>query len=491
MIENPQAIWHLDNSYAHLSDCFYTKTAPTPVTKPKLKRLNHELAKRLGLDVGSLAHPDGIEILAGNRLPHNSIPIAQAYAGHQYKTFRDLGDGRAILLGEQLTPDGKRFDIHLKGAGMTPYSKKVYKNGDGRAALGPMLREYILSAAMEALGIPTSHSLAVVATGETMIRKGEELPGAILVRVASSHIRFGTLQYAAKWCGEAKLREIVDYTIARHFPEVAAAERPYLAFFEKVIERQASLIANWQLIGFIHGVQNTDNVMISGETLDYGPCAFMDTYKPLTWFSSIDRHGRYAYVNQPSIGRWNIERLKESLMPLFAEDEATQERLADEAVATFDVQYEQYWLQGMRKKLGMYNEEAEDRELIDALLMMMERQEADYTNTFLDLTFGEQVSGLSKDKHFESWYTCWQQRLSRQQASTSDIKQLMKASNPAVVPRNHQVEQSLEAAVAYDDYTVMEELMDVWKEPFAHTDKQRAYRHVPKQDTPYITYCGT
>src|SRR5699024_6829936 len=415
----------------------------------------------------------------------------QAYAGHQYKTFRDLGDGRAILLGEQLTPDGKRFDIHLKGAGMTPYSKKVYKNGDGRAALGPMLREYILSAAMEALGIPTSHSLAVVATGETMIRKGEELPGAILVRVASSHIRFGTLQYAAKWCGEAKLREIVDYTIARHFPEVAAAERPYLAFFEKVIERQAALISSWQLVGFVHGVQNTDNVMISGETLDYGPCAFIDTYQPLTWFSSIDRHGRYAYVNQPSIGRWNIERLKESLMPLFADAPVIQEQLADEAVAKFDKQYEQYWLQGMRKKLGIQNEEAEDRVLIDELLAMMERQEVDYTNTFLELTFQGQAPSLIPDKHFQNWYNCWQERLSRQQASASEIRQLMKASNPAIVPRNHQVEKALDAAVIHDDYTVMEELIDVLQEPFAHTDKQKIYRDVPTRDTPYITYCGT
>jgi len=343
--------WNLDNSYAGLPASFFSRLSPTPVRAPKLIILNYALATSLGLNVKSLQSNDGVAVLAGNLVPEGALPLAQAYAGHQFGGFTMLGDGRAILLGEQITPQGERFDIQLKGSGRTPYSR----GGDGRAALGPMLREYIISEAMYALGIATTRSLAVVITGESVIREREQ-PGAILTRVAASHLRVGTFQYVSNWGTLEDLRVLADYTLKRHFPDVEADESRYLSLLQEVTKRQAVLIAKWQLVGFIHGVMNTDNMALSGETIDYGPCAFMDAYDPVTVFSSIDLQGRYAYGNQPHIAGWNLARFAETLLPLLHVDQAEAVKLANDALADFTELYHRAWLAGMRAKLGMFNE---------------------------------------------------------------------------------------------------------------------------------------
>jgi len=370
--------WNLDNSYARLPELFFTSTNPTAVNAPELIILNYPLATSLGLNVQALQSQDGVAVLAGNHIPEGALPLAQAYAGHQFGRFTMLGDGRAVLLGEQITPLGERFDIQLKGSGKTPYSR----GGDGRAALGPMLREYIISEAMHALGIATTRSLAVVTTGETIIRETDQ-PGAILTRVAVSHLRIGTFQYVSKWGTVEDLRSLADYTLQRHFPDVDAAPNQYLFLLQEVIKRQAVLIAKWQLVGFIHGVMNTDNMALSGETIDYGPCAFMDSYDPATVFSSIDIHGRYAYGNQPHIAGWNLARFAETLLPLLHVDQAQAINLAQNAISEFSELYHHNWLAGMRAKLGIYNVETQDESLIEGLLNMMQKYGADYTNTFL------------------------------------------------------------------------------------------------------------
>ena len=369
--------WNFDNSYARLPKTFFTLQNPTPVSSPKLVIFNESLATSLGLNGSALQREDGIGILAGNIIPQGATPLAQAYAGHQFGHFNMLGDGRAVLLGEQINPQGERVDIQLKGSGRTPYSR----GGDGRAALGPMLREYIISEAMHALGIPTSRSLAVVSTGESVIRE-TNLPGAILTRVAASHIRVGTFQYAATWGKDGELQALADYTIKRHFPDIEEDENRYLSLLQEVIKRQAELIAKWQLVGFIHGVMNTDNMAISGESIDFGPCAFMDTYDPETVFSSIDREGRYAYGNQPYMAGWNLARFAESLLPLLHENQEQAIEIAEDAISNFAELYQSNWLAGMRAKLGIFNEETEDQPLIEDLLNMMQQYRADYTNTF-------------------------------------------------------------------------------------------------------------
>ena len=427
-------------------------------------------------------------MLAGNRFPEGALPIAQAYAGHQFGHFARLGDGRAMLIGEQITPLGERFDIQLKGSGRTPYSR----GGDGRAALGPMLREYIISEAMHALGIPTTRSLAVVTTGESIIRE-TDLPGAIMTRVAASHLRFGTFQYVAKWGTDEELRALADYALQRHFPEVEADDSRYLALLQGVIKRQAALVAKWQLVGFIHGVMNTDNMTISGETIDYGPCAFMDTYDPATVFSSIDIQGRYAYGNQPNIVGWNLARFAETLIPLLHADYPEGAELAQDAISEFPEQYHSNWLAGMRAKLGLFNEEKQDESLIEDLLRMMEKYRADYTNTFRALTFDklEDVAFFGTPE-FAAWRELWQARLGRRQESKVSSQQLMRDSNPALIPRNHQVESALEAGVKHGDYGVLERLVDVLSNPFAHSPDQAEYCTLPVQSTsPYQTFCGT
>jgi len=480
--------WNFDNSYARLPEYFFTKQSPTPVGSPEMVVLNHPLAESLGLSVQGLECDDGLDVFAGNCIPEGALPIAEAYAGHQFGHFTMLGDGRAVLLGEQITPQGERFDIQLKGSGRTPYSR----GGDGRAALGPMLREYIISEAMYALGIPTTRSLAVVTTGEPVFRE-DELPGTVLTRVAASHIRVGTFQYAAKWGTIEDLRILADYTIKRHFPKIEADENRYLSLLKEVVKRQAELIAKWMLVGFIHGVMNTDNMTISGETIDYGPCAFMDTYDPATVFSSVDIHGRYAYGNQPKIAAWNIARFAETLLPLLHDNEEQAVKLAENAISDFSVLYHRNWLNGMRAKLGIFNEEPEDESLVESLLSMMHKYRADYTNTFRALTFDTQPdAALSDSAEYTKWHEQWQARLGRQQETKASSQQLMQSSNPAVIPRNHRVEDALEAAVKQGDYSVMEKLLDVLSCPYAYTPKQAGYSTLPEPSgRPYRTFCGT
>ncbi|WP_339227068.1 YdiU family protein [Oceanobacillus sp. FSL K6-2867] len=480
--------WNLENSYMRLPDFLYKKTNPTPVQSPGLVIFNKKLGVSLGLHAEDLINETGVELLAGNRIPEGSIPIAQSYAGHQFGHFTMLGDGRAVLLGEQITPENERFDIQLKGAGRTPYSR----GGDGRAALGPMLREYIISEAMHGLGIPTSRSLAVVTTGESIIRENE-LPGAILTRAADSHLRVGTFQYAANWGSTEDLRALADYTLERHFSDGDYGENRYLYLLQKVMERQAALVAKWQQAGFIHGVMNTDNMTISGETIDYGPCAFMDTYHQNTVFSSIDIDGRYAYGNQPHIAGWNLARFAESLLPLLHENEEQALELAQEAISAFSEMFRFHWMKGMRAKLGIFNEEKKDIALVETLLRMMQKHQADYTNTFLALTFNWQENfELGSSPEFKEWYQLWQERLARQEEAEASSRQLMRDSNPAVIPRNHQVEAALSAAVEDGDYHVMERLLHILSDPYAHTDEQSKFAAPPvKTSIPYRTYCGT
>ncbi|ACX68422.1 protein adenylyltransferase SelO [Paenibacillus sp. Y412MC10] len=481
--------WNFDNSYAKLPASFFTKQDPTPVRSPELIVLNEPLAASLGLDVDVLKSPEGAAMLAGNEIPEGAEPLAQAYAGHQFGYFTMLGDGRAILLGEQITPQGERLDIQLKGSGRTPYSR----GGDGRAALGPMLREYIISEAMHALGIPTTRSLAVVATGQPVTRE-RDLPGAILTRVAASHVRVGTFQYVRGAGTTEDLRALADYTLQRHYSKADLGDgaNRYLVLLQEVIKRQAALIAKWQLVGFIHGVMNTDNMTLSGETIDYGPCAFMDTFDPNTVFSSIDSQGRYAYVNQPYIAAWNLARLAESLLPLLHEEEEQAVKLAEGAIGSFNDLYHEQWLAGMRAKLGIFHEEEDDESLIEDLLKMMKNYQADYTNTFRALTFDKlEDTPLNGTPELASWYERWQARLGSQQESRDQSHQLMRSSNPAVIPRNHRVEEALEAAENEGDYSVMKELLNVLSNPYAHSPEQAEYAIVPEWSRPYRTFCGT
>lgn len=480
--------WNFDNSYARLPRLFYSSLNPVPVRAPQLTVLNRTLATSLGLNVEALQRAEGVAVFAGNQIPAGASPLAQAYAGHQFGHFTMLGDGRALLLGEQITPNGERVDIQLKGSGQTPYSRR----GDGRAALGPMLREYIISEAMHSLGIPTTRSLAVVTTGESVYRE-TVLPGAILTRVAASHLRVGTFQYAAHWGSKEDLRTLADYTLKRHFPEADSGSDRYLHLLQQVARRQAALIAQWQLVGFIHGVMNTDNMALSGETIDYGPCAFMDTYDPGTVFSSIDVHGRYAYGNQPHIAAWNLARFAETLLPLLHDNAAQAVKLAEDAISDFGTQYHRSWLAGMRAKLGIHNAEPQDESLIAALLTMMQSHHADYTNTFRALTSGKpEDTVLFGSTEFAQWYELWQARLERQGEPIASSQRLMQNSNPAVIPRNHRVEAALEAAANQGEISVMERLVDVLSSPYALSHEGAEYCMLPAQSgRPYRTFCGT
>ncbi|REK71893.1 protein adenylyltransferase SelO [Paenibacillus paeoniae] len=485
---NIDAGWKFDHSYASLPELFYSKINPNPVPAPDLVILNTSLAASLGLKTEALKSERGVAVFAGNEMPAGALPLAQAYAGHQFAYFTMLGDGRALLIGEHLTPAGERVDIQLKGSGRTPYSR----GGDGKASLGPMLREYMISEAMHGLGIPTTRSLAVVTTGQSIYRE-MELPGAILTRVAASHIRVGTFQYAAQQGSVEDLRALADYTWNRHYAEADPGDNRYLALLKEVIKRQGELIAKWQLAGFIHGVMNTDNMTLSGETIDYGPCAFMDAYNPATVFSSIDREGRYAYGNQPNIAAWNLARLAEALLPLLHEEEEKAVELAEDAIQGFIDVFYSHWLNGMRAKLGLFHPEPEDEGLIKTLLDLMTEHHADYTNTFKALTFGklEDVAMSGRDD-FRQWHGHWQERLGRQTKSAEDAHQLMRASNPAVIPRNHRVEAALEAAVERGDLSVLEKLLTVLRNPYAHTVEQDEYAAPAEPTTyPYRTFCGT
>ena len=480
--------WHLEHSYAQLPEIFHERCAPVPVREPRMVVFNRPLAKSLGLNDEVVGREESTAIFAGNQLPDGARPLALAYAGHQYGHFTKLGDGRAILLGEQITPSGDRFDIQLKGSGPTPFSR----GGDGRAALGPMLREFIISEAMHALGIPTTRSLAVVTTGETVFRE-ERLPGAVLTRVAKSHIRVGTFEWAAARGDKDALRALADYTFRRHDPELANAERPYLACLEAVMERQAALVAKWLLVGFIHGVMNTDNMALSGETIDYGPCAFMDAYDPATVFSSIDHHGRYAYRNQPHIAEWNLARLAEALLPLLHPDQEQAVALANGAISGFAATFKRHWLAGMRAKLGLFTDETDDTALIESLLEWMRLKRADFTNTFRALS----AEKLTDDAplagpDFHAWHARWQVRLGRQPQSLGAAVELMRAHNPAFIPRNHKVEEALEAATERGDLHVMQRLLAVLAKPYENEHDHPEYSAPPApSERVYQTFCGT
>lgn len=488
MIMSKQTGWNLDHSYARLPKSFFSNVNPTPVNSPNLIILNNSLAESLGLNVKELQSENGVAVFAGNQIPEGALPLAQAYAGHQFGHFTMLGDGRAILLGEQITPQSDRVDIQLKGSGKTPYSR----GGDGRAALGPMLREYIISEAMHGLGIPTTRSLAVVTTGELIIRE-TPLPGAILTRVAASHLRVATFQYVANWGTLPELQTLVDYTLKRHFPDVEANENRSLSLLQEVIKRQAALIAKWQLAGFIHGVMNTDNMAINGETIDYGPCAFMDSYDPATVFSSIDTYGRYAYGNQPYIGGWNLARFAETLLPLLNENEEQAVKLAQDAISDFTELFQLNWLAGMRAKLGIFNEEKQDESLVKDLLNIMEKYHADYTNTFRALTLDKlEDTDMFGTSEFVQWHDQWKARLSRQKESKTSSLELMRKSNPAIIPRNHRVEDALDAAVKQGDLSVMKRLLAVLSKPYEYSPEQEEYTTLPSESCgPYQTFCGT
>jgi uncharacterized protein YdiU (UPF0061 family) len=425
-------------------------------------------------------------VCAGNELPPGAEPIAQAYAGHQFGHFTNLGDGRAILLGEQLAPDGRRFDIQLKGAGRTRYSR----GGDGRAALGPMLREYIVSEGMHALGIPSTRSLAVAATGEAVLRS-TPLPGAVLVRVAASHIRVGTFQFAAA-VGDPRLpAALLDHAIARHDPNLAGDSDRAVAFLDAVVSRQADLVARWMLVGFVHGVMNTDNMAVSGETIDYGPCAFLDTYDPGTVFSSIDRDGRYAYANQPAIAHWNLARLAESLLPLVPGDEAAAVETLRAPLARFPERYAASHLRHARAKLGLVTEEAGDADLFAALLARMHETRADFTATFASLASHAEGDAGAAAELLGDWLPAWRARLARQPGAPGDAAARMRRVNPVVIPRNHRVEEALFAAES-GDLAPLHRLLAALRTPFAETPANEPYRSGPPAGCgPYRTFCGT
>jgi len=478
--------WRFDNSYARLPGDLFAAAHPAVFPQPTVSVVNERLANELGLDLSGLSARAAALLFAGQFLPEGAEPIAQAYAGHQYGHFTMLGDGRAILLGEHLTSSGRRVDIQFKGPGQTPFSRR----GDGRAALGPMLREYLISEAMWALGTPTTRSLAVVTTGETVYRSSN-LQGAVLTRVAASHIRVGTFEYAAARREPETLQALADYTIERHYPELVASPQKYLEFLRAVISRQAALIAQWQSVGFIHGVMNTDNMAISGETIDYGPCAFMNVYRPETVFSSIDHSGRYAYRNQPAIAQWNLTRFAETLLPLLDASEDRAIEVATTALGEFAITFQKFWLASMRRKLGLQTEEADDSNLIQSLLDVMNASKADFTNTFRDLSDGLLTGEDESNPDFQSWYTRWQQRLDHEGATPASVSQRMQSVNPAVIPRNHRVEEALTAAGGRGDLSIFLRLLNALLSPYSTCPETRIYREPSPDDGRYQTFCGT
>ncbi len=482
-----------DNSYARELDGFYVPWQGAAAPAPAIVKLNETLAHELNLDSAALMSTEGAAILAGAVAPAGATPLAQAYAGHQFGGFSpQLGDGRALLLGEVINKQGKRRDIHLKGSGRTPFSR----GGDGKAVLGPVLREYLMGEAMYALGIPTTRALAATTTGETIYREGP-LPGAVLARVAASHLRVGTFQYIAARGEPEKVQQLADYAIARHYPELADATNPYLEFLRAVRDRQAQLIAQWMSIGFIHGVMNTDNMAISGETIDYGPCAFMDAYDPKTVFSSIDTGGRYAYGNQPAIAQWNLARLAETLLPLIDPNSEEAVRIATDELHLFADQYTGYWLAAMRKKVGLTNAAEDDLALVNNLLDAMAEQQVDFTKFFRRLAKAMMsdctpvVALFAEKTKIEAWLPQWQQRVAQEGRDPATQAAAMDQVNPIYIPRNHQVEAALQAAVA-GDMSKFEQLLTVLEAPFTERRDYGEYAEpAPASFGSYTTYCGT
>jgi uncharacterized protein YdiU (UPF0061 family) len=489
-------LFRFDNSYARLPDRFFARLAPTPVTSPRLIALNAPLALELGLDPARLQSAAGLAVLAGVRVPKGAAPLAMAYAGHQFGNFvPQLGDGRALLLGEVIDRQGRRRDIQLKGSGPTPFSRA----GDGRAALGPVLREYIVSEAFAALGIPTTRALAAVATGDWVLREAA-LPGAILTRVAASHIRVGTFQYFAARGDEAAVRALADHAIARHDPAAAAQAHPYRAFFEGVMERQARLVARWLGVGFIHGVMNTDNMAVSGETIDFGPCAFLDVFDPAKVFSSIDQMGRYAYANQPRIAQWNLARLAETLLPLFDADRREALGWAQQAIDGFSARFEAAYLEVMRAKLGLLTAHEGDGALIDGLLAAMAAGEADFTRTFRALVTvaddpAAEVQVRAEFKSatgYDDWSVRWRARLAAETVAPSARAEAMRRANPALIPRNHRIEEAIAAAVTDGDFSFFERLRAVLARPCDDQPDAAAYAAAPAPaEVVRRTFCGT
>jgi uncharacterized protein YdiU (UPF0061 family) len=488
--------FQFDNSYARLPDRFYARVAPAAFPAPRLIRLNRGLAASLGLDADWLESLAGLEVLSGRRVAEQSEPIALAYAGHQFGNFvPQLGDGRAILLGEIVAPDGKRRDIQLKGAGRTPFSR----GGDGRAVLGPVLREYVVSEAMAALGIPTTRALAAVATGEDVARD-LILPGAVLTRVASSHIRVGTFQYFAARGDTEALRLLADHVLARHYPEAAADPRPYHALLAAVIAAQADLIARWLLVGFIHGVMNTDNMSVAGETIDYGPCAFLDAYDPAKVYSSIDRMGRYAYGAQPQVGLWNLTRLAETLLPLLAETQETAVAEAQEALSKFRDRFEQTYHGGLARKLGLLTPQEGDAELTAGVLGALAENSVDFTLFFRRLADAQAEGAgepplralFARPDRCDALLATWRERLARESHAVETRREAMNAVNPAYIPRNHQIEAMIAWAVERQDFTIMEDLLTVLSRPFVDQPQFSRYAEPPQpHEEVQATYCGT
>ena len=479
--------WHFDNTYSKLPKSFLENIKPVPVKDPKLVILNKNLAKQLNLDFSKFSENDLAKIFSGNSLPDGSETIAQAYAGHQFGHFTMLGDGRAVMLGEHLDKDQKRFDIQFKGSGRTSFSR----SGDGRAVLGPMLREYIISEAMHALNIPTTRSLAVVSTGEEVVRE-QMLPGAILTRVASSHIRVGTFQYIAATQNPDDLKTLFNYTIDRHYPEIKQSETKALDLLNLLMKKQCELVINWMRVGFIHGVMNTDNMTVSGETIDYGPCAFMDQYHPQTVFSSIDQHGRYSYNNQPRITKWNLARFAECIIPLIDKDEQKAISIATETINNFEKLYEEKWLNMMRDKLGLFGEDKEDKNLIFELLTWMENNKADFTNTFCNLMEIQSIKDpIYQNEEYLNWKTKWKKRLEKNNTDKEKYLELMRSVNPIFIPRNHKVEEALKDG-SEGNLETLNKLLEVIKDPYKDNNMLKEYQQpMPSENGKYQTFCGT
>jgi len=479
--------FQLERTYSKLPGVFFSKLSPTPVSSPKILLFNQKLAEEIGLDLSVLSEEERTQLLSGNLVPKGIEPFAQAYAGHQFGNFTMLGDGRALMLGEHLTPSGQRLDLQFKGSGRTPYSR----GGDGRAALGPMLREYLISEAMHALGIPTTRSLAVVATGESVYRESE-LPGAILTRTAGSHIRVGTFEFASLHEDKAMTQALLDYLIDRHFPEIREEENKALSVLRAAIDQQIDLITHWMRVGFIHGVMNTDNMALSGETIDYGPCAFMDVFSPDTVFSSIDHRGRYAFANQPYIAQWNLARLAESLLPLIHDERQDAIAGAEESLNAFEPAYKDKWLAMMGTKLGLAEADKQDERLVTDLLDWMHSNGADYTNTFRDL--GRQVlpeNQLYQSETFETWHRRWQERLGGEGRSLDSSLSLMRSVNPVIIPRNHKVEEALQAGEE-GNLNPFRNLLKALESPYEEADHLAPYQVPPKpSEKVHQTFCGT
>ena len=474
-------------TYMTLPEYFYTEGKPETVASPHIIIMNSPLAASLGLTLSDFTAKKLAALFSGNRLPEGATPFSQAYAGHQFGHFTRLGDGRAHVLGEHITPAGVRLDIQLKGSGRTPYSRR----GDGKAVLGPMLREYIISEALHHLAIPTTRSLAVVTTGEPVVREAA-MPGAILTRVASSHIRVGTFEFAAALQKKDALKALMEYSIQRHYPDLSQTDNKAVALIQRVMEKQADLITHWMRIGFIHGVMNTDNMAVSGEAIDFGPCAFMDSYAPDTVFSSIDEAGRYAYGNQPGIAQWNIARLAEALLPLIDDDTDKAVQIAVETINQFPDMYQHRWQAMMRSKLGLYGTVPSDEQLISDLLDWMHNNRADYTNTFLAISRMDKPAGqLYEQKNFEDWYLRWQDRLAKNTEPRESSIALMRSVNPAVIPRNHRVEEVLEAANR-NALGPLQQLLSVLEKPYDSNEAVKPYQAPPEEgERVYKTFCGT